>query len=951
VICPPGVGPADGRWGIFEDIRMFTRNNGPGGATKVYAIATSPFSIGNTGGVSFVGDFRLLDVTNPAAPVQLSSFPDSPIGQSTNNGCRTFQAARSAAPTPNRAGAIVSYYDGSQPAGAPSTSAVESLRTQFGSTNSAAVFNIDLDNIPALSGGTGTNASPKTFAPNPAVFGYPPAADGGETAAGRVEGNAADVQTFSGPNGEIMAIVSEEDIDPAVTQVSITAPAVAAHSSRGCANLGAWSKLYLKPNQELNDDVAYVGRGCPASPLVNSTMLAADPYLENPSGKIALFESGGDGFNGCSLSRKMQRAFEAGAVGAMTSIGGDFLSVSNAGPDGGMPDIPSVGVQLAAFNKMVGGYVPNRLIGGGTALPASWEVIPGSLPSNAAVKPLAAQLGCATPSGGAAITPENCVAATNESPIKIRTAANHGLSTGDRVTIAGVQGNTAANGTFTVTVPASTTPPESPAATVFTLDGTAGNGAYTGGGYVVQCPPNTPNCSAPPARTDISRLRSVANATDRVAGFQVKAANRFTVTAGQSYRAGAVIEVAERTSGSYDALVEWFDAGNASLGTSTIESRSAVTPRTAFGATVTAPANATKAAMKFMWSGASAEGTAYADSLSFTPTGLQATLKDNQGAWGEQKIVNFSANPPAVVGAYQSPGSKVWPPPNNGVFMPREARMFDNELAFTTWMTDGLRVLDVTNPSTPTEVGSFLPPGVADPSPQAGAGVNNASGGGVLFRGFSWPTQRLINGVDVRKLGANSARLVVSDVNGGLFVVDANIRRPGAPPPPPPPPPPPAPVPPPPPAPVPPPPPPPPPPAAGADTTAPALSAFSISPISFKAAASGSSIARKGTRVRYRLSEDATVTFTVERVTKGRRSAGKCQRPSSANRRGASCTLYVKVSGSFSHRGKSGSNSFTFSGRLSGRKLGASSYRLRATARDAAGNRGAVRAAGFKIRR
>ncbi|MGH2897387.1 MAG: PA domain-containing protein, partial [Solirubrobacteraceae bacterium] len=515
----------------------------------------------------------------------------------------------------------------------------------------------------------------------------------------------------------------------------------------------------------------YVGRGCPASSLVNTALTAPDPYLESPSGKIALLESGGDGFNGCSLARKAQRAFAAGAVAVLNNIGGDLLSLSNAGPDGGMPDIPSVAIQATAFNRMAG-YVPNRVLSG-TAMPAGWELTTGSLAANANVKPLAAQLGCATPVGGSAITPENCIAATNEAPIKIRTSAAHGLATGDRVTITGVKGNTAANGTFTVTVPASTTPPESPVTTVFTLDGSDGTaaGAYTGGGMAVQCAPGVPNCSVPAtARADLSRFRSVANATDPVAGVQVKAANRWNVTPGQTFRAGAVLDVAERTAGSYEALVEWFDAGGVSLSTSTIQSLGAVTARAPFSATVTAPANAAKAGMKFMWTGAGAAGTAYADAYSFVPTGLTTTLKDNQGKWGEQKIVNFSANPPALVGTYQSPRAKVWPPPNDGVFMPRTARMFGDELAFTTWMTDGLRVLDMTNPSVPTEVAALLPPGVADPSPTAGAGPDNSALTGNLFRGRSWPTQTLITGVGVRKLTADSARLVLSDINGGLYV-------------------------------------------------------------------------------------------------------------------------------------------------------------------------------------
>jgi hypothetical protein len=62
--------------------------------------------------------------------------------------------------------------------------------------------------------------------------------------------------------------------------------------------------------------------------------------------------------------------------------------------------------------------------------------------------------------------------ASNASPIEI-TSEDHGLQTGDRVTISGVLGNTAANGTFTITRTGADT---------YTLDGSTGNGSYVSGG-------------------------------------------------------------------------------------------------------------------------------------------------------------------------------------------------------------------------------------------------------------------------------------------------------------------------------------------------------------------------------------------------------------------------------------------------------------------------------------
>ncbi|MFM8725616.1 MAG: beta strand repeat-containing protein, partial [Planctomycetaceae bacterium] len=66
--------------------------------------------------------------------------------------------------------------------------------------------------------------------------------------------------------------------------------------------------------------------------------------------------------------------------------------------------------------------------------------------------------------------------ASNTADIEITSAA-HGLQTGDQIRITGVQGNSAANGTFRVTVIS---------ADKFLLKGTAGNGDYTVGGSFVK---------------------------------------------------------------------------------------------------------------------------------------------------------------------------------------------------------------------------------------------------------------------------------------------------------------------------------------------------------------------------------------------------------------------------------------------------------------------------------
>lgn len=69
------------------------------------------------------------------------------------------------------------------------------------------------------------------------------------------------------------------------------------------------------------------------------------------------------------------------------------------------------------------------------------------------------------------LAPKKVTGATNASPIVITTSAAHGYTTGDTVFTRYIQGNTAANGTFSITVISPTT---------FSLNASVGNGAFTG---------------------------------------------------------------------------------------------------------------------------------------------------------------------------------------------------------------------------------------------------------------------------------------------------------------------------------------------------------------------------------------------------------------------------------------------------------------------------------------
>lgn len=74
-------------------------------------------------------------------------------------------------------------------------------------------------------------------------------------------------------------------------------------------------------------------------------------------------------------------------------------------------------------------------------------------------------------SAGSAVQGILISAATNATPIVLTLAAGHGLKNGDRLAVAGITGNTGANGEFTLA---------SVGATTATLLGSVGNGTYGG---------------------------------------------------------------------------------------------------------------------------------------------------------------------------------------------------------------------------------------------------------------------------------------------------------------------------------------------------------------------------------------------------------------------------------------------------------------------------------------
>lgn len=110
--------------------------------------------------------------------------------------------------------------------------------------------------------------------------------------------------------------------------------------------------------------------------------------------------------------------------------------------------------------------------------------------------------------------------------------------------------------------------------------------------------------------------------------------------------------------------------------------------------------------------------------------------------------------------------------------------------------------------------------------------------------------------------------------------------------------------------------------------------------------------AGKGPRVvRYRLSKPAKVTMRVQRLTKGRRVAGKCRKQTRKNRSARPCVRKVKLRGRIVRNGKAGLNRATLRARIAGRKLAVGRYRLIVVATDADGQASPVRSRAFRVTR
>jgi hypothetical protein len=116
---------------------------------------------------------------------------------------------------------------------------------------------------------------------------------------------------------------------------------------------------------------------------------------------------------------------------------------------------------------------------------------------------------------------------------------------------------------------------------------------------------------------------------------------------------------------------------------------------------------------------------------------------------------------------------------------------------------------------------------------------------------------------------------------------------------------------------------------AATDSTRPRITGFRADPSVFSVP--------RGTRLRYALSEAADVTIAIQRNLPGRRSHGRCVRPSPRLRHAKRC-LRHRIVGTLKASALTGANRMRFAGRIAKRALRPGSYGAVIRATDAAGN-------------
>lgn len=130
---------------------------------------------------------------------------------------------------------------------------------------------------------------------------------------------------------------------------------------------------------------------------------------------------------------------------------------------------------------------------------------------------------------------------------------------------------------------------------------------------------------------------------------------------------------------------------------------------------------------------------------------VSGTMADTADTWGALRVFDLTGPTPTQTAVFNAPHTNVLTP-GGGLFQAVNP-IWKGHDAIVAWMSDGMRVVDVQNTSSPQGRAFYIPPAVADPT-------------------GNYPTVPLV--VDVARL--NDSVYLVSDINGGLYVVKVAMK-------------------------------------------------------------------------------------------------------------------------------------------------------------------------------
>jgi hypothetical protein len=129
---------------------------------------------------------------------------------------------------------------------------------------------------------------------------------------------------------------------------------------------------------------------------------------------------------------------------------------------------------------------------------------------------------------------------------------------------------------------------------------------------------------------------------------------------------------------------------------------------------------------------------------------VTATLADNPDTWGALRLFDLTGATPQQTAVVNQAHSTVLTP-DEGMYHAVNP-MWAGKSVLTAWMSEGLRVTDAKNPSAPKDGAFYVPPAAADPT-------------------GNYPAVPLV--VDVARVSGSI--FVISDINGGLYVLDVAL--------------------------------------------------------------------------------------------------------------------------------------------------------------------------------